>query len=612
MSATAYRRLEREERGPKPTRDHTALWEQLSPIASVNGDAGVEIRAFCGRKRVSLEALSALGARYAVRDELRCLAFAGLNAAGRVTAIKYRPLSGTSHDSKAEPPSVWLRPIVAGKLDSLDWLVAEGETDACRLYDLVGDSCAIMALPAGAHAFKQEWAALIPRGARVGLCHDADKDGDEGAEKAARIIGGRTYRIRPPVDGGDWCDWDGDREAFRDLVKHQATMAGTSIRDALDASRVDLMAMIRDGIPEREFLPGTGDAIARGKRHHIAGEAKAGKTLTIAVVGALDVVAAGGTVHIFDRENGAEEYARRLEMVLDARHATDELRQLVARNYRYHAWPQLKLEWGKDPAYAEALGGADLVIFDSSRRHLTSVGLTEDSSDDFSVFTDALIDPLMLAGITTIILDNTGHGDKDRARGTSAKADLCDVMFSLKAAEKFGVHRAGRVEMVCTHSRIGEVDGTWTLELGAGEYGSWKRKTGSDALATFRKACVSALTAESPLGREALITAARAHGAKGKSDTLRDWLDDLLGEPAPAIEHGDEGYVLAAYPGPGSGGVTGAPGALTPAPPFKGPGVNPDPEKGSALPIDGWSEDEIQELIDREDEFFGSPNGRPA
>ena len=61
------------------------------------------------------------------------------NGAGAITAIKYRSLDGTSHDSTAEAPSTWLRPIVVGKRDSLDWIIAEGETDAARLWDLVGD-----------------------------------------------------------------------------------------------------------------------------------------------------------------------------------------------------------------------------------------------------------------------------------------------------------------------------------------------------------------------------------------------------------------------------------------------------------------------------------------
>ena len=50
-----------------------------------------------------------------------------------------------------------------------------------------------MVLPAGARTFRREWAALIPRGATVALCHDADEHGDDGADRAARIIGGRTH-----------------------------------------------------------------------------------------------------------------------------------------------------------------------------------------------------------------------------------------------------------------------------------------------------------------------------------------------------------------------------------------------------------------------------------
>jgi AAA domain len=214
-----YERLERESRKPSTVRDHTDQWAQLSLIGGVNGDAGGDVAAFCERKHITLDALAQLGARYAVRRDLRCVAFAGVNDAGRVTAIKYRPLAGTSHDSHAEPGSVWLRPIVIGSPSSLDWLVAEGETDAARLYDLVGDRCAILAMPAGARTFKPEWAEIIPRGARVGLCLDADADGDEGAERATRVIGGRTFRVRPTDQAGDWCDWNGDQAAFLELVK---------------------------------------------------------------------------------------------------------------------------------------------------------------------------------------------------------------------------------------------------------------------------------------------------------------------------------------------------------------------------------------------------------
>ena len=76
--------------------------------------------------------------------------------------------------------------------------------------------------------------------------------------------------------------------------------------------------------------------------------------------------------------------------------------------------------------------GADLVIFDSQRRFLTDLGLDEDSSDDYAKFAAATIDAFLFeVGIATLIEDNTGHVQKDRGRGSSAKADLNEVSFIL-------------------------------------------------------------------------------------------------------------------------------------------------------------------------------------
>jgi hypothetical protein len=214
----AYDRLEQSERAPKRLVDHTAKWAKLEPVASANGQVEERLRLFCESRRISIDALTALDARIAVRRGNKVeLAFAGTNASGAVTAIKYRPLD-SSHASYAENPSTWILPIVAGRRDSLDWLVAEGETDGARLVELVGDVAAVLVLPAGARTFKREWAALIPRGATVALCHDADEDGDTGAEKAAKIIGGKTLRVRPPVEDGDWCDWAGGRDELLEIL----------------------------------------------------------------------------------------------------------------------------------------------------------------------------------------------------------------------------------------------------------------------------------------------------------------------------------------------------------------------------------------------------------
>jgi hypothetical protein len=214
-----YDRLDRE---PSPTsvRDWTAKWDTLEPVGNVNGTVRAQLDQFCERKRITLEALQALDTRILVRnDGTVCVAWAGRNRAGRVTALKHRPIDGSSHETKAEAPSVWLAPLIVGNRASLDWLICEGESDTARLHDLVGDSCAILCLPSGAKTFKPDWARHIPRGAIVFACHDDDEAGDEGAAKVSRIVGGKTVRVRPPAEGGDWCDWNGDRDEFVQLVQ---------------------------------------------------------------------------------------------------------------------------------------------------------------------------------------------------------------------------------------------------------------------------------------------------------------------------------------------------------------------------------------------------------
>jgi hypothetical protein len=215
-----YQQLEVKQAKPRRVVDHSARWAKLTPVDSVTGGAADQVQAFCSRKQITLAALVALGARVSIRAGGGIhLAFCGTNGNGVITAIKYRPVGGSSHDSTAERPSTWLRPNVVGNLGSLDWFIAEGETDTARLYDLVGDDAAILCLPAGARTFNRQWADTIPRGATVHLAHDADEDGDQGAAKAAAVLGGRTVRIRAPGDAVDWCEWPGSRTDFIELVR---------------------------------------------------------------------------------------------------------------------------------------------------------------------------------------------------------------------------------------------------------------------------------------------------------------------------------------------------------------------------------------------------------
>lgn len=221
-----YARLTADAERPKAPRDFTVVWNKLTPLEKDAAGVRARVEAFAESKRLDLAALEAMGTRVAVRgrgpDILLAWAFYGLLGGSRVvTAVKYRSI-GDGRRS-AEPGSVYLEPLVVGDRASLEWFAAESETDAARLVGLVGDVAAVLVLPAGAGTFKREWAALIPRGATVYLGHDADRAGDEGAAKAAGVLGGRTVRLRPPSGAKDWCEWKGDRDDLVRLVREAKT-----------------------------------------------------------------------------------------------------------------------------------------------------------------------------------------------------------------------------------------------------------------------------------------------------------------------------------------------------------------------------------------------------
>jgi hypothetical protein len=233
-------------------------------------------------------------------------------------------------------------------------------------------------------------------------------------------------------------------------------------------SLVSLVDRIREGVPERVFIPGGEPWLLVGKRYLIPASAGTGKSL-IALVVAVEVVSAGGQVSILDVENGADEYACRLGDVLDAR-LDAGVEAACADRLRYHDWPTLRTDW--DPSeWAAALTGSDLVIFDSSRLLLSGAGLAEDSNDDYSTFVTALLTPLSRAGITTMVLDNTGHEERARARGASTKGDLNEVVYTVRRDEDFDRNRNGHVRLVRRRSRFADLPSDLRVPLGGGQYG---------------------------------------------------------------------------------------------------------------------------------------------
>lgn len=239
-------------------------------------------------------------------------------------------------------------------------------------------------------------------------------------------------------------------------------------RRVLEASRVDLVKLIRDGIPARRYVPGCDPWLLAGKRYLIPAPAGTGKSL-FALIVATTVVRAGGVAVILDVENGAEEYASRLGDILDAARE-DGLARGGGERLQYHAWPALDMRWSPTD-WADAVGGADLVIFDSSRLVLSPAALNEDKSDDYATFVSALLMPLSKAGIATMVLDNTGHGNKETARGTTAKYDLNEVVYAVSSTTALDRGRTRELRLRRTRTRFADVPAGLTVPMGGGVYG---------------------------------------------------------------------------------------------------------------------------------------------
>jgi hypothetical protein len=225
-----YQELEQREQRVV-SHDLTEAWNRCQPINASSPQVMERVSRFCERKRFSVEALAATGARIVLRGRGPDV-FLAWSGQGRVrgkrvvTAVKYRHID--TGKRYAEPGSSWQEPIIAGDQRSRDWFVVEGETDTARLAYLVGDVAAIMCLPAGALTIRDEWLGHIPGGATIYLALDADQPGEAGALKAQRMLFQRAVRVRPDR-GKDWCEWPGDCDDFVALVRREKSVASAAL-----------------------------------------------------------------------------------------------------------------------------------------------------------------------------------------------------------------------------------------------------------------------------------------------------------------------------------------------------------------------------------------------
>lgn len=227
MTDEHYERALREagpRKPPGPPKDLSPEWLGFFEIPW-EGLVAQKIQHWADFKKISWASLEALGTRYRMapkKGKVRSggiqLAWAYQGPGDYVSGIKIRDLDLEDSKKKSVPGSRYVRPKLIGTVGSGLWLVAEGETDGARLWDLAGHYATIAIIGAGALSFKLSGTAdILPDGVSIVSCLDNDEAGEVGSKPILELP--RSSRLRPPSPFNDWCEWPGARDDFMAMLR---------------------------------------------------------------------------------------------------------------------------------------------------------------------------------------------------------------------------------------------------------------------------------------------------------------------------------------------------------------------------------------------------------
>ena len=112
---------------------------------------------------------------------------------------------------------------------------------------------------------------------------------------------------------------------WRNGAEASADVAPDSFIARVEARRVDLVALVKKGIPPRSYHAHSEGMLIRGKRHMWHGATGDGKSL-VCLVHSVRMALAGERIVVLDRENGADEYADRLAQIMNSWKLTEAQR----------------------------------------------------------------------------------------------------------------------------------------------------------------------------------------------------------------------------------------------------------------------------------------------
>jgi len=215
-------------------------------------------------------------------------------------------------------------------------------------------------------------------------------------------------------------------------------------REAVIPKRLDFSKAVR--VPKPDALirtDGVGLMRSKGVIHHIFGDQESGKT-TVALVTAIERLRKGETVVWLDWEMGEARLIDRMRSL--------GFKEADAPFFYFNMAGMSPLS-----AVAQALAcKPNWVFVDSVAYALETMGgdTTENATRDFLALLGMLA-PLIEVKASIVLIDHVGHGDKSRARGTSAKGQQVDVSFGMSVVKRWSRTTDGSAHITVRKDRDG-------------------------------------------------------------------------------------------------------------------------------------------------------------
>ena len=312
-----------------------------------------------------------------------------------------------------------------------------------------------------------------------------------------------------------------------------------AIRRALLEEPASLRDALLEERPALDPMPGTNGLIHRGEGHVMFSSRGAGKSLVALILG-LSAAARGERVLYLDRENGDAVTASRVRDIVEANPAWAglvESGQLVGSH-----WPRLDRSW-KGQDVGGALADFSLLIGDSSRELINQLEGDPNADESIAELVSLIVTPLRERGGAVLLLDNTGHQNPERPKGSGSKLDAVPTAYKLTARTPFTPEQTGEVVVTCVRSRHGTLERSWVARVGGGIYelpGEGDPAAiarGAQLRDEVRRVATRLLTEHDRMGRNTLTKALRSAGVAGRDAALREALSDLASDPASGIAH---------------------------------------------------------------------------